>query len=351
MNTLKYVRLREEGSLKERTLKREIVQKCDWAYEDFQTTEMVQDSTMRTLQERFRKEDDENTCLQKSVNTLMTVVRIVRRTREQHKLHRAHLYKKSEETTCSVIAKVVDKVVEKYLQSLGLSNSLKFWRDLDDKAIAIQLFDTGGVLRILSDLGMIFYLPIVSILNNQLVDNCFRVITLTKKLCGFWNRTLTIFDESRTMNTLKYIRLGEEGSLKERTFKRATVQKCDWGYEDFQTAEMVQDSTMRMLQERFRKEHDKNTCLQKSVDTLVTVVRIVRRTLEMGKLYSEESICSFIAKTVDIVVEKHLQSLSLIDTLEFWLFLDDPSRVNSVCIYHSYKLLTLEFYDIVFRKN
>ncbi|GIY61032.1 hypothetical protein CEXT_354621 [Caerostris extrusa] len=132
MNTLKFIRLREEGSLNERTFKRAIVQKCDWAYEDFQTTEMVQDSTMRRLQGRFRKEDDENTCLQKSVDTLMTVGRIVRRTRELHKSHNAHLYEKSEETACSVIAKVVNRVVEKYLQSMGLSNSLKFWRDLDD---------------------------------------------------------------------------------------------------------------------------------------------------------------------------------------------------------------------------
>ncbi|GIY23463.1 hypothetical protein CEXT_3391, partial [Caerostris extrusa] len=37
----------------------------------------------------------------------------------------------------------------------------------------------------------------------------------------FWNRTLTIFDKYRTMNTLKYIRLREEGSLNERTFKQS----------------------------------------------------------------------------------------------------------------------------------
>ncbi|GIX84108.1 hypothetical protein CEXT_262961 [Caerostris extrusa] len=132
MNTLKYVILRKEGSLNERTFQRAIVQKCDWAYEDFQTAEMVQDSTMPMLQGRFRKEDDENTYLRKSVDTLMTVVRIVRRTREQHKLHCVGLYENSLEATCSDIAKVVDKVVEKYLQSVGLSNSLKFWRDLDD---------------------------------------------------------------------------------------------------------------------------------------------------------------------------------------------------------------------------
>ncbi|GIY23466.1 hypothetical protein CEXT_3411 [Caerostris extrusa] len=64
------------------------------------------------------------------------------------------------------------------------------------------------------------------------------------------------------MTTLKYVRLRQEGSLNERTFKRAIVQKCDWAYKDFQTAEMVQDSTMRMLQGRFRKEDDKNTCLR-----------------------------------------------------------------------------------------
>ncbi|GIY72163.1 hypothetical protein CDAR_307111, partial [Caerostris darwini] len=60
--------------------------------------------------------------------------------------------------------------------------------------------------------------------------------------------TLSIFDKYRTMNTLKYIRLREEGSLNERTFKRATVQKCDWAYENFEIAEMVQNSTMRMWQ-------------------------------------------------------------------------------------------------------
>ncbi|GIX84113.1 hypothetical protein CEXT_262991 [Caerostris extrusa] len=132
MSTLKYIRLREEGSLNERTFKRAIVQNCDWAYEDFQTTEMVQDSTIRLLQERFRKKDDKNTCLQKSVDTLVTVGRMVRRTCEQHKLHCASLYEKSEETTCSIIGRVVDKVVEKYLQSMGFSNSLKFWQFLDD---------------------------------------------------------------------------------------------------------------------------------------------------------------------------------------------------------------------------
>ncbi|GIY07431.1 hypothetical protein CEXT_545871 [Caerostris extrusa] len=132
MNTLKYMRLRQEGSLNEQTFKRAVVEKCDWAYEDFETAEMVQDSTMRTLQERFRKEEDENTCLQKSVDTLMTVGRICRRTSEMHKQHYAHLYKKSEEITCTIIAKVVDKVVEKYLQSMSLSDTLQFWRDLDD---------------------------------------------------------------------------------------------------------------------------------------------------------------------------------------------------------------------------
>ncbi|GIX78874.1 hypothetical protein CEXT_90921 [Caerostris extrusa] len=115
MNTFKYIILREEGSLNVSTLKRAIVQKCDWAYEDFEIAEMVQDSTMRTLQGRFRKEDDKNTCLRKSIDTLMTVG-----------------------------------------------------------------------------------------------SNC-----------------------SPTMATLKYMRLREEGSLKERAFKRATVQKCDWTYEDF----------------------------------------------------------------------------------------------------------------------
>ncbi|GIY28838.1 TD and POZ domain-containing protein 3 [Caerostris extrusa] len=132
MNTFKYIRLREEGSLNVSTLKRAIVQKCDWAYENFEIAEMVQDSTMRTLQGRFRKEDDKNTCLRKSIDTLMTVGRIVRRTREIHKLYFAKLPEDFEETVCLVIAKVVDKVVEKYLQSMGLSNSLKFWRDLED---------------------------------------------------------------------------------------------------------------------------------------------------------------------------------------------------------------------------
>ncbi|GIY03994.1 hypothetical protein CEXT_619741 [Caerostris extrusa] len=132
MNTLKYTRLREEGSLNERTFKRAIVQKCDWAYEDFEIAEMVQDSTMRMLQGRFRKEDDKNTCLRKSIDTLMTVGRIVRTLREIHKLYYEQLPEDFEETACSVIAKVVNKVVEKYLQSMGLSNSLKFWRDLED---------------------------------------------------------------------------------------------------------------------------------------------------------------------------------------------------------------------------
>ncbi|GIY82398.1 hypothetical protein CEXT_38971 [Caerostris extrusa] len=94
--------------------------------------QMVQDSTMCTLQGRFRKEDDKNTCLRKSVDTLMTVGRIVLRTRELHKLHYAHLYEESVETACSVIAKAVNKVVEKNLQSMSLSDALKFWQYLDD---------------------------------------------------------------------------------------------------------------------------------------------------------------------------------------------------------------------------
>ncbi|GIX91395.1 hypothetical protein CEXT_60181 [Caerostris extrusa] len=275
MNTLKYMRLREEGSLNERTFQRAIVQKCDWAYEDFQTAEMVQDSTMRMLQGRFRKEDDENTCLRKSIDTLMTVGRIVRRLREIHELYCEKLPEDFEETACLVIAKVINKVVEKYLQSMGLRNSLKFWRDLEKAS-----FSRNG--------------------------DHFPFITLKKQLCSFCNRTLTTFYKYRKMNTLKYVRLREEGSLNQRTFKRAIVQKCDWAYEDFQTAEMVQDSTMRTLQGRFRKEDDKNTCLRKSVDTLVTVVRIV-----------------LIAKVGDKVVEKYLQSMGLSNSLKFWRDLYD----------------------------
>ncbi|GIX87134.1 hypothetical protein CEXT_524871 [Caerostris extrusa] len=252
MNTLKYIRLREKGSLNVRTFKRVIVQKCDWAYEDFQTAEMVQDSTMCMLQGRFRKEDDRNTCLQKSIDTLVTVVRIVRRTLERHKLHCAGLYKN---------------------------------------------------------------------LRNQPVKSSPKC---------FSNRTLTAFEKYRTMNTLKYIRLREEGSLNEQTLKRATVQKYDWACEDFQTAEMVQDSTMRTLQGRFRMEDDKNTCLRKSIDTLMTVGRIVRRAREIHELYYEqlpedfeETACSVIAKVVDKVVEKYLQSMGLSNSLKFWRNLDD----------------------------
>ncbi|GIX94428.1 hypothetical protein CEXT_95161 [Caerostris extrusa] len=137
------------------------------------------------------------------------------------------------------------------------------------------------------------------------------------------------------MNTLKYMRLREEGSLNERTFKRVTVQKCDWDYEDFLTAEMVQDSTMFMLQGRFLKGDDKSY-LRKTVDTLMTVGRIVRRTREIHKRYyaklseeSEETNRSIIAEMVNKVVKKYLQSLSLSDTLKFLQFLDDPNRENS----------------------
>ncbi|GIX93600.1 hypothetical protein CEXT_298861 [Caerostris extrusa] len=112
MTSLKYIRLREEGSLNERTFKRAIVQKCDWAYEDFQTAEMVPDSTMCMLQGRFRMEDDKNTCLWKSVDTLITVGRIVRRTREILKLYYANLSEESEETNLSIIAEMVNKVIK-----------------------------------------------------------------------------------------------------------------------------------------------------------------------------------------------------------------------------------------------
>ncbi|GIY45797.1 hypothetical protein CEXT_765511 [Caerostris extrusa] len=113
MNTLKYTRLREGGSLNERTFKRAIVKNCNWAYEDFQTAEMVPDSTMCTLQGRFHKEDDENTCLQKSVDTLVTVGRIVRRTLEMQNRYNAKVCEESEETSRSETAKMVKKVVEK----------------------------------------------------------------------------------------------------------------------------------------------------------------------------------------------------------------------------------------------
>ncbi|GIY73091.1 hypothetical protein CEXT_529361 [Caerostris extrusa] len=120
---------------------------------------------------------------------------------------------------------------------------------------------------------------------------------------------------------------------------------------------MVQDSTMRTLQGRFRKEDDENTCLRKSIDTLMTVVRIVRRTRGMYKLYYEklpkksgETTCSVIAKVVNRLVEKHLQSMSLSEALEFWQFLEDPSRVNSACFDHPYYLQILEFYAICLSK-
>ncbi|GIX87133.1 hypothetical protein CEXT_524861 [Caerostris extrusa] len=95
---------------------------------------MVQYSTMRPLQGRFRMEDDKNTCLRKSIDTLMTVGRIVRRLREIHKLYFANLPEDFEETACSVIAKVVNKVVEKYLQSIGLINILKICRGLEQSS-------------------------------------------------------------------------------------------------------------------------------------------------------------------------------------------------------------------------
>ncbi|GIY28840.1 hypothetical protein CEXT_129581 [Caerostris extrusa] len=158
------------------------------------------------------------------------------------------------------------------------------------------------------------------------------------------------------MNTLKYMRLREEGSLKERTFNRAIVQKCDWGYEDFLTAEMVSDSTMCTLQGRFRKEDDRNTCLRKSVDTLMTVGRIVRRTHEIRKLYytelsedSEET--SIIAEMVNRVIEKYLQSLSLNHTLKFLQFLDDPNLENCFSIVNPYVQQILDYYAVVLPKN
>ncbi|GIX98628.1 hypothetical protein CEXT_690171 [Caerostris extrusa] len=224
------------------------------------------------------------------------------------------------ETACSVIAKVVNKVVEKYLQSMGLngyeisatfrwlassfsrklrsySHTISYFTNseyfsfvfkylkfeatyLSTTSIIAQLFDTA-VLRIPSDLA----------------GFCIWPMTLIKQLCSFCNRTLTTFYKYR------YTRLREEGSLNERPFKRAIVKNCNWAYEDSQTAEMVPDSTMCTLQGRFWKEDDENTCSQKSVDTLVTVGRVVRRTREIRKLYytelsedSEKTTCSIIAE-------------------------------------------------------
>ncbi|GIY35782.1 hypothetical protein CEXT_502841 [Caerostris extrusa] len=181
----------------------------------------------------------------------------------------------------------------------------------------------------------------------------------TKQLCGFWNRTLSIFDKYRTMNTLKYTRLRAEGSLNVRTFKRAILQKCDWAYEDFEIAEMVQDSTMRPLQGRFRMEDDKNTCLRKSIDTLMTVGRIVRRLREIHKLYFanlpedfEETVCSVIAKVVNKVVEKYLQSMGLSNSLKFWRDLEDwhLSRENGDHFFMPYPTSQIvEYFSFVFK--
>ncbi|GIX98626.1 hypothetical protein CEXT_690151 [Caerostris extrusa] len=101
------------------------------------------------------------------------------------------------------------------------------------------------------------------------------------------------FRTIETMTTLKYIRLREEGSLNGWQFKRAIVKNCNWAYEDSLKAEVVQYSRMCASEGRFRKEVVENTCLQKSVDTRVTVGRVVRRTHEMQNRYnakvSEES--------------------------------------------------------------
>ncbi|GIX68093.1 hypothetical protein CEXT_432191 [Caerostris extrusa] len=271
------------------------------------------------------KEDDENTCLQKSVDTLITVVRIVRRTRKTYE----YFYETSEETTFSFIAETVNKVVETFLQSMSLSDTLGFWQFLDDPY------------------------RVNSVSSHNSYTSQFLIFTLLS--FNFCKRTLTTFYKYRTMNTLKYIRLREEGSLNERTFKRAIVQKCDWAYEDFQTAEMVQDSTMRTLQGRFRKEDDKNTCLRKSVDTLINVVRIVRRAREMYKLRcaklcveSDEAALLKIAELANRTVEKQLQSMSLSEALEFWRFLEDSSRENGASTQNH---LSQIFWNICFFLN
>ncbi|GIX86619.1 hypothetical protein CDAR_539341 [Caerostris darwini] len=89
-------------------------------------------------------------------------------------------------------------------------------------------------------------------------------ITIAPKIPPIMNRTLTIIDKSRwessiqmrpkkTMNTLKYIRLRQEGSMNERPFKRAIVQKCDWAYEDFQTTEMDIDYILQIQNDEYLK--------------------------------------------------------------------------------------------------
>ncbi|GIX98627.1 hypothetical protein CEXT_690161 [Caerostris extrusa] len=99
MTTLKYIRLREEGSLNGWQFKRAIVKNCNWANEDSQTAEMMPDSRMCASQGRFRKEVVENTCLQNPVDALVTVGRVDRRTREMQNRYNAMVSEESEETS------------------------------------------------------------------------------------------------------------------------------------------------------------------------------------------------------------------------------------------------------------
>ncbi|GIY07430.1 hypothetical protein CEXT_545861 [Caerostris extrusa] len=233
---------------------------------------MVQDSLMCLLQEGFRKEDDENTCLQKSVDTLITVGRICRHALEMHKLNYAHLYEESEETESSVIAK--------------MSNFCGFW------------------IRALTIFGKYSPRP------KWFAHHCPRISTCKPA----YQDSCDSFSIEQTGNLFSRIN-GRDGARLYDVHVARTIPQGE----------------------------DENTCLQKTVDTLVTVGRIVRRTREMQNRYnaklseeSEETARSEIAKMANKVIKNYHRSTSLSDSLEYWRYLDyfyDPSRENDASVY------------------
>ncbi|GIX77623.1 hypothetical protein CEXT_797711 [Caerostris extrusa] len=250
--------------------------------------------------------------------------RIVRCTGEIHKQYNA---KVSEETPRSETAKMVNKVVEKYLQSLSLSDTLEIWQFLDDRIVRC----TGEIhkqynAKVSEETPRSETAKMV----NKVVEKYLQSLSLSDTL-EIWQ-----FLDDRIVRCTGEIHKQYNAKVSEETPRSETAKMVNKVVEKYlqslslnDTLEIWQflDDWYGSSRENDASEDDKNACLQKSVDTSYYFGRIVRCTGEIHKQYnakvSEETPRSETAKMVNKVVEKYLQSLSLSDTLEIWQFLDD----------------------------
>ncbi|GIX77625.1 hypothetical protein CEXT_797721 [Caerostris extrusa] len=232
--------------------------------------------------------------------------RIVRCTGEIHKQYNA---KVSEETPRSETAKMVNKVVEKYLQSLSLSDTLEIWQFLDDRIVRC----TGEIhkqynAKVSEETPRSETAKMV----NKVVEKYLQSLSLSDTL-EIWQ-----FLDDRIVRCTGEIHKQYNAKVSEETPRSETAKMVNKVVEKYLQSLSLSD-TLEIWQ--FLDD------------------RIVRCTGEIHKQYnakvSEETPRSETAKMVNKVVEKYLQSLSLNDTLEIWQFLDDwygSSRENDASV-------------------